>query len=167
MNKLYFFTATILNWIKVLGDDRLKDIIIDSLKFLIREKRIRLYVYVIMPNHIHLIWQVMEPHILPDVQRDFLKFTSQQILKILRNENSVLLKKLLVNAADRKYQVWERNPLSVELVSDKVIEQKRDYIHLNPVREKWKLCNNPYEYRYSSAGYYYDGTDEFRMFAGF
>ena len=159
MNKLYFFTATILNWIKVLDDDKLKDIIIDSLRFLIKEKRIRLFVYVIMPNHIHLIWQIREPHILPVVQRDFLKFTSQQIIKILRNENPAMLEQLKVNAADRKYQVWERNPLSVELVSDKVIEQKRDYIHLNPVRGKWKLCNKYYEYRYSSAGYYYDGTD--------
>jgi len=102
---------------------------------------------------------------LHEVQRDFLKFTSQQIIKILRNENPALLEQLKVNAADRKYQVWERNPLSVELVSDKVIEQKRDYIHLNPVRDKWKLCDKPYEYRYSSAGYYYDGNDEFGLFA--
>jgi putative transposase len=142
----------------------MKDIIIESLKFLIKEKRVRLFVYVIMPNHIHLIWQIREPHILPYIQRDFLKFTSQQIIKILRKNNPELLEQLKVNAADRKYQVWEKNPLSVELVSEKVIQQKTDYIHLNPTNGRWKLCNNTYEYIYSSAAYYFNGTDEFGLF---
>jgi putative transposase len=92
------------------------------------------------------------------------RYTAQQIIKILRNENPGLLEKLRVNAADRKYQVWERNPLSVELISDGVIEQKFNYIHMNPVREKWKLCVLAHEYKYSSAGYYYDNTDEFGLF---
>ncbi|HEY3252230.1 MAG TPA: transposase [Ignavibacteria bacterium] len=164
MNKLYFFTATVLNWIRVLKDDKLKDIIVNSLKFLIKGKRIRLFAFVIMPNHIHLIWQITEFHKLGDVQRDFLKFTAHQIKKSLKKENPALLEQLRVEAADRSYQIWERNPLSIELVSDGVIKQKFDYIHLNPVREKWKLCSSAHEYKYSSARYYYDGTDEFKLF---
>jgi hypothetical protein len=48
-----------------------------------------------------------------DVQRDFLKYTGQQILKHLRNEKSLLLHALRVDAKDRKYQVWERNSLGI------------------------------------------------------
>ncbi len=51
----------------------------------------------------------MGDHKREDVQRDFLRFTAQQILKNLRNNNSPLLNELLVEAKDRKYQVWERN----------------------------------------------------------
>jgi hypothetical protein len=58
-----------------------------------------------------MIWQILGDHKREDVQRDFLKFTGQQILKVLRNENSALQNDLIVNAKDRKRQVWERNSL--------------------------------------------------------
>ncbi|HJY63634.1 MAG TPA: transposase [Ignavibacteria bacterium] len=164
MNKIYFFTATILKWIQILRDDKYKDIVIESLIFLINEKRVRLYSFVIMPNHIHLVWQILEPHILPDVQRDFLKFTAQNIKLKMQKENKLFLNKFLVNSADRKFQIWQRKPLSVELFTEKVIEQKINYIHANPCREKWNLCKYAHEYRYSSARFYYDGFDEWGLF---
>ena len=37
-----FYTATILKWQQLLSDDKHKDIIVDSLKFLVTEKRIEL-----------------------------------------------------------------------------------------------------------------------------
>jgi len=52
-----FFTATCLNWQPLLDPDEHKDIILSSLKFLFKEDRIWLYGYVIMPNHIHLLWR--------------------------------------------------------------------------------------------------------------
>ncbi len=39
-----------------------------------------------------------------DVQRDFLRYTSQQILKQLRKNNLPFINELLVNAKDRKHQ---------------------------------------------------------------
>ena len=94
----------------------------------------------------------MGEHRRENVQRDFLRFTAQQMLKNLRNTNSPLLNALLVEAKDRKYQVWERNSLSVELYSANVLIQKLEYIHLNPVVAG--LCNLPEEYEYSSAWFY-------------
>ena len=106
-----------------------------------------------MNNHFHLIWQMLGNHTREAIQRDFLKFTAQQILKILLKEKSPMLKKLLVHAKDRKYQIWERNSLSIPLWSGQVIWQKLEYIHYNPVRAG--LCNYPEEYKYSSASFYY------------
>jgi len=59
-----FFTATNLEWKKLLLPDKYKDIIISSFRFLIEKKRIKLYAFIIMPNHIHVIWQ-MQPLIHP------------------------------------------------------------------------------------------------------
>jgi putative transposase len=59
-----------------------------------------------------------------DVQRDFLKYTSQQILKRLKNNKSNLLPELRVNAKDRIYQVWERNSLGIPLWTPEVFQQK-------------------------------------------
>ena len=64
-----------------------------------------------------------------------------------------------VNARDRRYQFWERNPLSVDLYSEPVFIQKLNYVHMNPVREKWKLCSIPERYLYSSALFYETGID--------
>ena len=55
-----FFTATILEWKRLLKPDKDKDIIISSLEFLVRNKRVQVNAFVIMDNHIHLIWQMME-----------------------------------------------------------------------------------------------------------
>ena len=38
---------------------------------------------------------------------------------------------------------------------------KINYIHANPVRPNWNLADEPRDYKYSSAKYYYEGIDEF------
>jgi hypothetical protein len=58
----------------------------------------------------------------------------------------------LAAATDRTYQIWERNPLSVELRSNDVLFQKLHYIHQNPVRAG--ICSLPEAYRFSSASVY-------------
>src|SRR6478735_1001905 len=108
-----FFTATILEWKHLLKPDKYKRIIIESLRFLVADKRVKVYSFVIMPNHLHLLWKMEGPHRREDVQRDFLKYTAQQIrFDLLKNHPNVLAH-FKVEAKDRKYQIWERNPLSV------------------------------------------------------
>ena len=95
--------------------DKYKDVIIDSLEFLVNDNRVVVYGFVIMPNHIHLIWQ-MQPGIKRDrVQRDFLKHTAQCIKDDMMKHHKNELEVYLVNAKDRAYQFWERNALSIDL----------------------------------------------------
>jgi len=148
-----FITVTCLDWRNVLQEDRFKDIIVDSLSYLSKAGRISVYAFVIMDNHFHLLWQIMGEHKKEDVQRDFLKFIGQQILKILRNEKSPLLEELFVGSGDRRYQVWQRNSLSIPIWTNDVMWQKIDYIHNNPV--KGGLCDYPQNYHYSSASFYF------------
>ncbi|HMK26158.1 MAG TPA: hypothetical protein VK483_09020 [Chitinophagaceae bacterium] len=54
-----YFTATNLEWKHLLKPDKYKNILIDSLRFLVKDKRIKLFAFVIMSNHIHLIWQTL------------------------------------------------------------------------------------------------------------
>jgi len=51
-----FFTATIQNWKQLLKDDGYKDIIIECLKFLVKEQRIELNAFVVMSSHVHIIF---------------------------------------------------------------------------------------------------------------
>jgi len=160
-----FTTATCLEWKPIIHQDRFKDIIMESLRFLCTENRVWLNAFVIMHNHIHLVWQMIGEHRRNDVQRDFLKYTGQQILKHLRNEHSPLLTELKVNAKDRTYQVWERNTLSIALWSTNVFWQKIEYIHNNPVRAGY--CKYPEEYKYSSAEFYLTGKSEWNFLTHF
>jgi putative transposase len=51
---------------------------------MVKEKRIEVNAFTIMSNHIHLIWQIQDGHERENVQRDFLKFTSQTIIRDLK-----------------------------------------------------------------------------------
>lgn len=154
-----FFTATILEWKKLLQPDKYKEIIIDSMRFIVEDNRVVINAFVIMSNHMHLIWQMKAGNMADAVQRDFLKFTAQQMKKDLQKNHPQVLSHFEVNASDRKYQFWERNPLSIELRSQEVYEQKLDYIHQNPV--KAGVCLLPEEYQYSSARFYELNIDDF------
>ncbi len=154
-----FFTATILEWKHLLSDDTYKEIIAGSLRFLVKEQRVIVNNFVIMNNHIHLIWQAINGFTPQQVQHSFLKFTAQQIKFDLQKNNLALLETFRVNATDRAYQIWERSPLSIDLFSDKVYFQKADYIHSNPVEAG--LCKQPEDYYYSSARFYETLMDDF------
>jgi REP element-mobilizing transposase RayT len=152
-----FFTATTLNWYGLLKPGKYKNIIIESLRFLVNNNQIKLNAFVIMINHLHLIWQMHPFQDAKDLQRDFLKFTAQTIKKDLRNCHPGILERFRVNSIDREYQFWKRNSLSVELRTHQVYLQKLDYIHWNPVRAG--LCKFPEDYKYSSAYFYETGID--------
>ena len=161
MNYPYFYTATILEWKHLLKPDKYKDIIIQSLYFLSKQNKIKVFGLVIMPNHIHLIWQILDGNTLNKIQLSFMKYTAQQIKADLAVNHPLVLEKFKVISKDRKYQIWERNPLSIQLFSKEVLEQKLNYIHNNPYHEKWNILNESGAYHYSSEEYYKNETNNF------
>jgi hypothetical protein len=64
-------TITGLEWKPVLEDDLFKDIVLDSLRFLANENRVNVnvFAFVIMNNHLHMIWKMLGEHERDDVQR--------------------------------------------------------------------------------------------------
>ncbi len=153
IKNFYFFTATILQWKHLLKLDKYKDIIINSFKFLVDDKRTRIFAFVIMPNHIHTVWKISEELVKSDHQRDILRYISQTILRDLERYHPEVKRKFYVGAKDRNYRVWERNPLSIPLQTQRIIEQKINYIHSNPLHPKWNLSDEPQKYKYSSANF--------------
>ncbi len=141
----------------LLKPDKYKDVIIDSLKFMVKEKRIEVNAFVLMSNHTHLIGQIQGAYERKDVQRDFLKFTSQTIKRDLQKNHLAVLEKFMLVQKTENIK-WERNPLSIDLLTKEMFIQKMEYIHYNPVAAG--LCAYPEEYKYSSAKFYETGVDE-------
>ena len=152
-----FYTATIEGWDHLLKEEKYKHVIVNSLKFLTENKRVKVNAFVIMNNHIHMIWQAGANTDLEQVQTMFKKYTAQQFIKMLKADGN--LEKYEVNKADRKHHFWKRNSLGTELFTPAVFIQKLNYIHYNPVRAG--LCSLPEEYKYSSANFYSCGEDQF------
>ena len=90
-----------------------------------------------------------------------MKFTGHCFLKDLRKNAPHILPFFEVNTSTREYHFWQRNSLPIILYSEKVFKQKMDYIHFNPLQEKWHLVDAPKNYKYSSALFYAEGIDEF------
>ncbi len=154
----YFTTIKCLDWKPVLAHDSTKNIVVNSLEYLVAKHRMCLFGFVVMVNHLHLLWRVSEGHKRENVQRDFLKFTAQQILKQLKIIDPGLYKDLWTALSDREYQVWARHSLNVPIWSPAVWRQKLGYIHANPVRAG--LCKRREDYKYSSFTSYILGRQQ-------
>ncbi len=121
---LNFLHQQYLDWKHLLKDDAYKQIIIDSLLFLKKEGSIVVNAFVIMPNHIHLIWQIQDGYKPDKIQLRFQKYTAQQMKFKLIDTNNKMLNDFFVDAKDREYQFWKRNPLSIDLWTEEVFIQK-------------------------------------------
>ena len=159
LGKIYFWTASIHEWYDLLGRDENKQIIIDSLKYLSDRGLINVYAFVIMPTHIHLIWELNKLNGKESPKGSFLKFTGHKLLNKLKQEGKS--DKYLVNEANKNHEIWQKDSLAIEVFSLKVAIQKLDYIHYNPVSSKWQLAKDDISYHYSSVRFYETGLDEF------
>jgi putative transposase len=154
LNVVYFYTVAILDWIPLLRSDKYKMIILNSLIHLVNKGKIKVYGFVIMPNHIHIIWECIEMNGKEMPHASFMKFTGHQFLEELRENDHKLLERFKVERNTRNHQFWQRSALPIVMYDRKILEQKLDYIHLNPLQEHWNLVSDPNDYLYSSCSFY-------------
>lgn len=152
-----FVTVACLNHVHFLRHDDCKRVLIDALAYRVLSKQVKVYGFVIMPNHFHIIWRVCDHVKSTDFKRDFLKYTARSILTILQAKDVELYNSTFVMAKDRKHQIWDKNADTKELFTDSFYNQKLDYIHNNPLQPQWQLANSAEEYYWSSAAFYLKG----------
>lgn len=97
---------------------------------------------------------------LKDVQRNFGKYTAQQLILNIHLNKTFSIEEFKSTQSNRQYQIWKRRPLAIPIYNDKTFYQKLNYIYNNPCKGKWNLANTPEEYRFSSAKFYETGIDE-------
>lgn len=161
LNNVYFFTASIKDWIPLLRTDKFKLIVLNSLTYLIDKEKIKVYGFVIMPNHIHLIWENATMNGKEKPHASFMKFTGHQFLEELRKTDVKLLERFISDGNNRNYQFWQRNALPIKMYNRKILEQKLNYIHLNPLQEHWNLVSDPNDYYFSSCSFYENNDSRF------
>ncbi|HYQ55805.1 MAG TPA: transposase [Draconibacterium sp.] len=151
---VYFVSFAVQGWLDVFTRNEYKNILVDNLKYCQEQKGLEIFAWCIMTSHIHLIIRAGKDILLQDILRDYKKFTSKAIIKaidenIQESRKEWLLKQFKIDGGNR---FWRGDNKPVELWSNKVIDQKIDYIHMNPVEEG--LVFRPEDYVYSSAADY-------------
>jgi REP element-mobilizing transposase RayT len=167
LNEVYFWTITINKWQHLLKQDKNKMIVINSLQWLVQNALVKIYGYVVMPNHIHLMWEQLIMNGKEFPKNSFEKFTAKTLVNKLKQLGDTALKDYAVTATDRQYNIWQRDPLAVLVTSREMAAQKLEYMHLNPMQPHWLLCSNPADYQFSSAMFYEQNVDEFGLLTHF
>jgi len=160
-DQVYFWTDTVKDWKYLLKQEKYKELIISSWRELSERGQVKIYGFVIMPNHLHVVWEMKEPNGKERPYASFNKYTSHYILEDLKLNHPAVLTHFRVEEKERKHRIWKRDPLAILIDSKIKVEQKINYIHNNPLQEHWSLADRPEEYLWSSAEFYEKGTDRF------
>ncbi|RYG65331.1 transposase [bacterium] len=108
------------------------EIVVDSVRHLDANGS-PVYAYVVMPNHVHLLFQPAETSDLGGLLRNLKGFTARAIN----------------NALNRSGPFWAKDYYDRFIRTPEHFVDCREYIHMNPV--KAKLCSRPEEWLWSSA----------------
>lgn len=161
----HFITTTVVGWADALSREMYKEIIIDSLKYCQEHKGLVVHAWVIMSNHLHLIVSAPGGGQLPDIVRDFKKFTSRSLIKAINENPQESRKNWLINMfrfagssnkANEVFQFWQQDYHPIALSNETITIQRLRYLHENPVRAG--IIWEPQHYKYSSAGDYYENS---------
>jgi REP element-mobilizing transposase RayT len=155
--KTYFASSAIVNWIPIFAVPELAKIVLDSMQFLHVEKRITLHAYVLMENHFHII--ASSPEFSNEI-RKMKSFTARSIVDRLEKHGpKSLLEQFRFykkqHKKDQTYQVWQEGFHPKIMLNEKILNQKTEYIHYNPVRRGY--VDKPEHWRYSSCRHYFGG----------
>ncbi|MCF8369575.1 MAG: transposase [Bacteroidales bacterium] len=155
---MYFVTFAVVDWVDVFTRDVYRWTFVDSLNWSIKNKSLIVFGWVLMTNHVHLIVARKGKYKLEEIFRDIKKFTSVKIINEIQTNSIESRKDWMIrifidrgqsNTQNEKFQFWQHGNHPIELDNNKIIEQKLDYLHNNPVLHGF--ANKPEAYNWSSA----------------
>ncbi|QFZ53919.1 transposase [Oceanihabitans sp. IOP_32] len=158
----YFVSFAVVYWLDVFTRQAYFTILEQAVEYCRKEKGMEVFAYCFMPSHVHLVFKSNNED--PSgLLRDFKGFTAKKTIKAIEENPQESRKEWLLwmmeSAGKKKSNVskrqfWQQHNKPIELWSGKVIKQKIDYIHNNPVEQGF--VTNPIDWKYSSARNYAD-----------
>ncbi|MFZ1319964.1 MAG: hypothetical protein WAT71_00260 [Ignavibacteria bacterium] len=160
-NTFYFTTFTCYKWIDLFEITNIYDYIYECFDKL-KAKNVYTTGYVLMPNHLHLlVYSKNSKNTINKIIGSMKRFLAYEIVRKLRKSARNDLLELLNNAVSpnekkkgKLHEVFMTSADIKEILTEKFIRQKLNYIHKNPVSGKWKLVEEYTDYVHSSAAYY-------------
>ena len=162
-NAVYFLTFTVTDWVDVFIRKEYKFEVVNSLNYCITNKGLIVYAWCLMSNHLHLVCRAKEGFRISEIIRDFKKFTSKAISKLINEipesrQQWMLYRFEYAGKYDnriKKYKFWQETNHAVLLDTNEMLEQRIHYTHENPVCAL--IVGQAHEYLFSSAVDYSGG----------
>jgi len=156
MKDTHYITAVTHNRVPVFNNEEACEIFFEQLREVKQLFPFRLLGYVLMPDHFHILLQLPDN----DPEKFMLRLRGLSARKIIDRFKEAGLWKILLKLKvylkrKHRFAVWQPKPMIIEIYSRKFLEQKLNYIHMNPVRAG--LCKHPAEWRWSSYQAYQGG----------
>jgi REP element-mobilizing transposase RayT len=163
LNGVFFITFTCARWLELYKIVNGYDTVYHWFDYL-KANGHHIVAYVIMPSHVHAIIGFRSSTTpINNIIGNGKRFMAYELVKLLRAENKhELLEQMAgwVNTTDRMrnkhHEVFEPSFDWKECFDKRFMEQKAEYIHMNPC--KAGMVQLPEQYPHSSATYYYTGV---------
>jgi REP element-mobilizing transposase RayT len=158
-NAVHHITGTVHQWQPVLLFPPIADIVMEEL--IIKENRwnAKIWGYIIMPEHFHLMVQSENGENIKRFLHGFRRYTSSRVKVIIDtynmefgefcNINNVNTGLFYGKIKDKSvFRFWKEKPRVFPITREDEIQRKLDYIHNNAVRRG--LVKSPDQWKYSS-----------------
>jgi len=156
-DELYFISFAVVNWIDLFIRNEYRQIMLDSWKHCQSNKGLEIYGWCIMTSHVHMIIGTQGDK-LENIMRDMKKHTSVTLKEAIKLHPGESRREWMLwmmeragkkNSQNANFQLWQQDNHPIELFDHKILHQKLDYIHYNPVVAG--IVEKPEDYLYSSA----------------
>lgn len=163
----YFVTATVVDWIDVFTRTAYKDILLDSIRHCQQHQGLLVHAWVLMPNHLHMIYSVTDDKDPALVLKNIKSFTALKIIDAVINNPQESRKKWMLdifekngkaNKSNFRFQLWQHENHPVLLDTNEMLQQRMNYLHENPVRAGF--VTSPEYWYYSSAADYHTNKEK-------
>lgn len=156
-NGLHFITSTVVGWQEVFSRIRYQEVVVDAINFAIENRSLRVFSYVVMPNHLHMIVDCdSEKYQLSKVIERLKSFVAHEVTDLIKNTEQEARRARFLNAfgyygshKNRDSQFWIHRNHPIRIYSNEVFDQKAEYIEMNPVKAGY--VEEPHYWRLSSA----------------
>jgi putative transposase len=151
---IHFITCTVHQWADVFTRKDYVNILLDSIRYCQANKGLKVYAWVLMTNHLHMIVSSKTGK-LSDTIRDFKKYTATKLVEAINQNPKESRKRWLLWLLKKEERLWfwEEGYHPKEVRTKEFFDIKAKYLHLNPVRAG--IVEKEEEYLYSSCGDFY------------
>jgi REP element-mobilizing transposase RayT len=159
--ELFFVSFAVINWIDLFIRNEYKEVLITSIQYCQQHKDLDVYAYCIMTSHVHLIIG-SRGNGMSNIMRDLKRHTSESLRKTIQQYPRKSRKEWMLqmmeeagkqNSNNIGFQLWQQDNHPIALSTEKIMQQKLDYLHNNPVEAGF--VEKPEDWLYSSAKQYY------------
>ncbi len=139
LGELRFLTFSCYHHLPLFNNDAIKDEFVQALDDARKRTNYRIIAWVIMPNHVHALVEMIEGWGMESIVHSWKSYTSNQANRMLR----------------RRGVFWQREYFDRFIRDERHLRRALHYLDFNPVMAG--LCSTPRDWRHGSARRHWSG----------